>query len=102
MNEISGKGRYVWPDGKTFEGQWEKNKMHGYGVLTWKDGKKYEDISSMINAKDRVNSPGRMVESMTECGVMENNTAAESSFPRTQWNASANGKTERKSDGSVE
>jgi hypothetical protein len=28
-NEISGMGKYVWPDGKMYEGYWEKNKMHG-------------------------------------------------------------------------
>jgi len=42
MNEISGKGRYFWPDGKTYDGEWARNKMHGYGVLVWKDGKRYE------------------------------------------------------------
>ena len=32
----------IWPDGKVYEGQWEKNKMHNYGVLIWRDGKRYE------------------------------------------------------------
>ena len=35
-------GKYIWPDGKMYEGQWEKNKMHGHGVLVWRDGKRYE------------------------------------------------------------
>jgi hypothetical protein len=39
----------VWPDGKTYDGQWEKNKMHGFGILIWKDGKKYE--GNFVNDK---------------------------------------------------
>jgi hypothetical protein len=35
-------GKYVWPDGKMYEGYWEKNKMHGQGILIWRDGKRYE------------------------------------------------------------
>jgi len=42
MNEISGHGRYVWPDGKTYDGEWDKNKMDGRGLLKWADGKQYE------------------------------------------------------------
>ena len=33
---------YVWPDGKTYSGEWEKNKMDGHGLLKWADGKEYE------------------------------------------------------------
>ena len=32
----------MWPDGKTYTGDWERNKMHGKGTLEWSDGKKYE------------------------------------------------------------
>ena len=42
MNEIQGFGKYSWPDGKTYEGQWKSNKMHGEGLLLWKDGKSYK------------------------------------------------------------
>ena len=32
----------MWPDGKTYAGEWDKNKMHGNGILKWADGKQYE------------------------------------------------------------
>ena len=32
----------MWPDGKTYTGDWASNKMHGKGTLEWSDGKKYE------------------------------------------------------------
>jgi hypothetical protein len=35
-------GRLVWPDGRTYTGQFKDNKMHGLGVFTWPDGRKYE------------------------------------------------------------
>ena len=28
-NEISGFGNYYWPDGKSYAGNWSKNKMDG-------------------------------------------------------------------------
>jgi hypothetical protein len=39
MNEISGEGKYIWPDNKEYVGEWLKNKMHGKGHLKWRDGK---------------------------------------------------------------
>jgi hypothetical protein len=41
MNEINGTGKYLWADGKTYEGEWIKNKMHGKGSLRWPDAKEY-------------------------------------------------------------
>ena len=29
MNDIEGRGRYAWPDGRVFDGEWRANKMHG-------------------------------------------------------------------------
>ena len=31
----------MWPDGKSYTGEWLQNKMHGQGHLKWKDGKSY-------------------------------------------------------------
>lgn len=41
MNEINGRGLYIWSDGKQYNGDWVKNKMHGKGYLKWQDGKEY-------------------------------------------------------------
>ena len=41
---MSGFGRYMWPDGKIYEGNWKMNKMRGEGVLIMKDGKRYEGV----------------------------------------------------------
>jgi len=37
MNEIQGKGTYIWSDGKKYDGEWLNNKMHGQGHLIWPD-----------------------------------------------------------------
>ena len=42
MNEIYGKGKYTWTDGKKYDGQWVRNKMEGRGILHWPDGKYYD------------------------------------------------------------
>ena len=37
------KQRYVYPEGDTYDGHWNKEgKKHGLGVLTFTDGTKYE------------------------------------------------------------
>ena len=41
-NEIDGRGRYEWKDGKVYEGQWSHNLMHGFGILIFPDGNRYE------------------------------------------------------------
>ena len=41
---MPGFGKYIWPDGKTYEGEWQLNKMRGKGVLTMKDGTRYEGV----------------------------------------------------------
>ena len=35
MNEITGTGKYIWIDGKQYDGEWMKNKMHGKGHLRY-------------------------------------------------------------------
>ena len=29
-----GSGIHKWPDGKIYDGEWEKNKQHGNAILT--------------------------------------------------------------------
>ena len=35
MNMMNGDGRYVWPDGKVYIGEFEKDQRKGYGVLRY-------------------------------------------------------------------
>ncbi len=36
-----GKGNYIWPNGKKYEGNWINNKMEGKGTFNWPDGRKF-------------------------------------------------------------
>lgn len=31
----------VWPDGKSYDGEYKLDKKHGYGVFSWPNGTKY-------------------------------------------------------------
>lgn len=33
-----GKGKYVWLDGRTYEGDFVNGKMEGYGIFKWPNG----------------------------------------------------------------
>jgi hypothetical protein len=35
MNEMHGKGKFTWPDGRSYIGEYCEDKKHGYGVFTW-------------------------------------------------------------------
>jgi hypothetical protein len=37
-------GKFTWPDGRSYEGQWEKGRMHGKGVYIDKKGERTEAI----------------------------------------------------------
>jgi hypothetical protein len=39
---MSGKGTYMWFDGKTYTGDFLDGCIHGFGVLVLSDGSKYE------------------------------------------------------------
>eukprot|EP00350_Pseudokeronopsis_sp_OXSARD2_P009430 CAMPEP_0170565564 /NCGR_PEP_ID=MMETSP0211-20121228/79270_1 /TAXON_ID=311385 /ORGANISM="Pseudokeronopsis sp., Strain OXSARD2" /LENGTH=44 /DNA_ID= /DNA_START= /DNA_END= /DNA_ORIENTATION= len=39
---MEGKGKYTWPDGAFYEGDWSKDMMEGKGKLTQPDGSCYE------------------------------------------------------------
>jgi hypothetical protein len=38
---IHGLGKYQWPDGRTYEGEYKDDQKEGFGVYTWSDGKMY-------------------------------------------------------------
>ena len=35
-NTASGPGSCTWPNGDTYEGEWQDNRMHGQGAFVWK------------------------------------------------------------------
>jgi hypothetical protein len=39
---IIGAGRYAWPDGAAYAGDWVNNHMHGRGCFTHKCGDRFE------------------------------------------------------------
>lgn len=39
---MSGKGVFLWPDGRKYEGDYKNDVKEGYGRLEWPDGKIYE------------------------------------------------------------
>jgi hypothetical protein len=43
-NKIEGVGKYIWIDGRSYEGSWKNNNMHGHGIYAWKDGRRYEGL----------------------------------------------------------
>ena len=36
-----GRGKYTYPHGDKYEGEWKNGEFHGQGTYTWTDGKKY-------------------------------------------------------------
>ena len=39
---MHGYGKYLWNDGKCYEGQYQDDKKHGFGIYTWPDGRVYK------------------------------------------------------------
>ena len=37
----NGKGTFVWPDGKKYDGDWKEGERVGQGTSTWPDGAQY-------------------------------------------------------------
>lgn len=37
----NGEGRYVWPDGSAYSGQWQEGQRNGLGTYIWASGDKY-------------------------------------------------------------
>ena len=40
--KLSGKGKYIWIDGKSFEGDWVDSLIEGSGKYCYIDGRVYE------------------------------------------------------------
>ena len=36
-----GRGKFTYPHGEKYEGEWEKGKYHGQGTMTYPDGSMY-------------------------------------------------------------
>jgi hypothetical protein len=39
---MHGKGRFTWPDGRKYEGEYQNDLKHGTGIFKWPDGRVYE------------------------------------------------------------
>jgi len=40
-NQFHGKGKFFWPDGSKYDGEFEKNERHWQGTYTSVDGSIY-------------------------------------------------------------
>ena len=38
---MQGLGKFTWPDGRVYEGEYFMDKKHGQGTCVWPNGKKY-------------------------------------------------------------
>ena len=38
---MHGMGSFIWPDGRSYVGEYYYDKKHGYGTFTWPSGKVY-------------------------------------------------------------
>ena len=41
---MTGKGKYKWPDGSEYEGDYIKNKKEGKGKFKWSSGSIFEGL----------------------------------------------------------
>ena len=41
-NLIHGKGKYIYPDGKIYEGNFQNGLKHGFGKISWNENKYFE------------------------------------------------------------
>ncbi len=41
-NKMNGFGRFEWPDGKIYEGEYVNDKKEGFGIINWPDGRIYK------------------------------------------------------------
>jgi hypothetical protein len=39
---MEGKGVFLWPDGRKYEGEYKNDKKHGIGTFYWPDGRVYK------------------------------------------------------------
>jgi len=38
IRKKNGKGKYWWPDGSEYDGEWVDGERHGYGIMKWGKG----------------------------------------------------------------
>ena len=38
---MHGNGKQTWPDGRSYNGQYDHDKKQGLGTFVWPDGRKY-------------------------------------------------------------
>ena len=43
-NRMEGFGKYTWSDGRNYTGYWKNSMMHGKGVFQWTNGQRYEGL----------------------------------------------------------
>lgn len=41
MNQKNGKGLFLWPDGRKYDGEYKDDLKDGYGMFSSKDGNTY-------------------------------------------------------------
>lgn len=41
---MHGHGKFTWPDGRCYEGEYLDDKKHGSGKFTWPDGREYNGL----------------------------------------------------------
>ena len=46
---MNGFGRFTWPDGRIYHGEYFNDKKHGTGSFIWSDGKRYS--GTWVNGK---------------------------------------------------
>jgi hypothetical protein len=39
---MEGEGKFTWPDGRTYKGEYKRDKKDGYGIFEWDDGRIYK------------------------------------------------------------
>ena len=38
---MEGRGYFIWPDGRRYDGEYLEDKKYGVGTFYWPDGRKY-------------------------------------------------------------
>ena len=53
---MAGQGRYVWPNGQLYEGDWSDSRRHGYGRLVYANGTVLEGdwVDGKLHGKGRL------------------------------------------------
>ncbi len=82
-NCMHGKGKYTWPNGRVYEGDYTYDKKEGHGVYRWPDGRKYE--GGWKNGKQDGEGTYTNASGSTKRGVWRNGK-------RVQWLGEDDGK----------